>query len=472
MVGASKILTVSYGTFSCTLEGFDDPFSTMKSIAEYFRDLAAEDRFFGAEPPTPDVSHLHALAEATSARRVSAELEDNGLRLTQERASVEPTPAPQPAPQQTLAAPQPAPAETAPTQIAMDSDDDDAPILAAGDLDEDDLDLDEDENVFDVPPAAEDTKAKITAKLQAARAAMSAADGTAASRPRRARTPDVSQDDLDAAASRVMTRDAKRPDAFRQDIDTLNADASGLSREEEADLLAELDALSQDAGTTEQAPAKEGRALLESDLIEREEAALDRLLAKTNSKLTDADIEQKRASLSHLKAAVAATIADRDGEAVGPDEAAPDEAYRADLQKVVKPKPEGTKPTPLVLVANRDAASAAAPKTPVRPRRVEGQRSDETRRDSDSQYAAYAKKLGVRDLNDMMEAAAAYLNTVEGLPSFTRPQVMHMVLRHEMGKTYTREDSLRSFDGLVRRGLIEKVGQGQFAIKEESRYVS
>jgi hypothetical protein len=50
MSDAKRILTVSYGAFSCTLEGFADPMATLKDVTEHFQSLAALSPNFGSIP--------------------------------------------------------------------------------------------------------------------------------------------------------------------------------------------------------------------------------------------------------------------------------------------------------------------------------------------------------------------------------------------------------------------------------------
>jgi cell pole-organizing protein PopZ len=90
--------------------------------------------------------------------------------------------------------------------------------------------------------------------------------------------------------------------------------------------------------------------------------------------------------------------------------------------------------------------------------------------DAPSDFADFAEKLGASGLADLLEAAAAYSEAVEGRPHFSRPQIINKVAALTGKSRYDREAGLRSFGALLREGKIEKVKRGQFAITETSRF--
>ncbi|WP_224825521.1 hypothetical protein [Cognatishimia sp. MH4019] len=253
-------------------------------------------------------------------------------------------------------------------------------------------------------------------------------------------------------------------------------DDSDLSPEEEAELMAELAEVARDTeAETETAQDRDGAAILAS--IDDPEPAIDRIMEKTNDALETPESGRKREAISHLKAAVAATEADRKlsgGEAENPDQT---ESYREDLAQVVRPK-RATPATatrarperpvaPLKLVAEQ-RVDATAPGAPVRPRRIS--KTKVAAPDSEGGFAEFAQSAGASELPDLLEAAAAYTAYVEGRENFTRPQVMRRAAAVAGKDGFSREDGLRSFGQLLREGKINKLSRGQFVVSEETRF--
>ncbi|MGB8623812.1 MAG: hypothetical protein WCD16_13440, partial [Paracoccaceae bacterium] len=269
---------------------------------------------------------------------------------------------------------------------------------------------------------------------------------------------------------------------------------AGLSPEEEADLMAEL-------AEVESASSHARRDRLEAAAPAEDEANVSRLVSEVNTKLEGPENRRRRSAIAHLKAAVAATVAERRLRP-GKNREAEDEAerdpYRKDLAEVVRPGPaadegQGDRMAPLMLVSEQRIDTprpAAGDAGAMRPRRVHSgnlalQEEDEeshesaTQEDDDNNifrletgFAGFAEKVGADELPELLEAAAAYVTRIEGKEKFSRPQVMGLVIEHMGQDSIAREDGLRAFGRLLRDGPFERIKRGEFTISKDSRFMS
>ncbi|GHA54924.1 hypothetical protein GCM10008927_20940 [Amylibacter ulvae] len=75
----NKALTISYGTFTITLEGFDDPFPIMKRVTEYFRRIASDDKTFGTLSENDQTRALDIIAKTLQDNEMSITTTKSGL---------------------------------------------------------------------------------------------------------------------------------------------------------------------------------------------------------------------------------------------------------------------------------------------------------------------------------------------------------------------------------------------------------
>ncbi|NNE89024.1 MAG: hypothetical protein HKN27_13190, partial [Silicimonas sp.] len=207
---------------------------------------------------------------------------------------------------------------------------------------------------------------------------------------------------------------------------------------------------------------------------ENTDADVGRLLEETDSKLNEDGVVRRRQVISQMRAAVAATKADRAVTrliSVEDQDEVEKKAYRNDLSDAVsetKPLPEHTsdrKPSgpPLVLVssqrvseeAGEDDSGVDAPVEPVI---------------SNESFARFVENNGAKGIEELLEAAAAYTVFNKGQESFSRPEIMKRVAMVDPALSMSREDGLRSFGQLLRQGKFQKLERGQFTIDRDTRF--
>ena len=456
-----RTLEVKYGSFACRLEGFDDPMPVMKEVVSYFHELAGHDRFMDMDPQAPEIDRLEDLASEAAEAPVEAEFDDItsrlSLRLRRDAAD------------EAEAGDDWQEAEDNHAEYAAaeaeELDDDATEEGEAYHYDEDALETEADEfdgeNAFEADAELDDVAAEIEAAEEAQDSEEDRIESIAA---RLARIREV----VDSAPPRTpRSRDASAPEtpAGQNPLAARLADLA--RRKSELRMAAEHDlagAVEEDDGGFDAGDIVSNE--LRPRALPDTEDAVSRILSRTVQEIDDPEARRHRDAIGEMRAAVAATEAD--SQLGGrPSSRDPEDEFRDDL-KAREPLPL-TRPVaaPLRLVAAQRVEEDDG-STRARLRRItsghEGPMATE-----EADFSDFAERHGAADLDEMIEAAAAFIVDVEGEADFSRPQVMRKV-ESVIGDSFSREEGLRTFGRMLRMNQIVKLSNGRFQAHPDSRY--
>lgn len=347
-----------------------------------------------------------------------------------------------------------------------------------------------DEQIADTPDTAADTAPKVLVKKMKQ---SDIEDAIAAGLLEEVEDEDARDDD--EAIEVIVDAEGEEPAAqIRAAVEN-----SSLSDEDEEDLIRELAAVEaefvqvdQDDALLAEDDTPDAEDIIDAAFFDVEDDAIDmpldqaddadvsRLMDAAEAKLDDPEASSNSEAYSHLRAAVAATEADREAGA-DPDQGSPDELFREDLAQAVKPRrperrargnddvTEPRKAAPLKLVAAQRIDEAPVSTGTVRPRRVVAQVELAETSEDNSGFLEYVASHDATNLEEHLEAAASYMTFVEKRDGFTRPQLMNKV-RVVHDTDFNREDSLRAFGKLLRGGKLLKSGGGRFVASNDIGY--
>ena len=268
------------------------------------------------------------------------------------------------------------------------------------------------------------------------------------------------------------------------------AKTSVLSAEAEAALEAELAALD---GPAPAQPINEGAAIRRAK-INPSDDTLDKLIARANSDLANDEVKRRQSAVSHMKAAVAATNADRHlGQDDDKDRMINNFRKTLDAVAPTAPAAAGNRPSPLVLVSEQrvDASDTTeAPKRgdghlklapmPATQMRVEnifrsGDDDDDDFSDHHSNiftnaetFEDFVDRLGASEQIELMEAAAIFVAHVQKQPLFRRRQLIRLMSTLPDALPLTREGCMTIFNQLLGMGRFAEMEPGLFAVTDRS----